>query len=176
MMDSLDMEDKFLNSVLKSKLADWLFQRYKVVIAILGVAILLEGVFLVLSFFLVEVDITKKIEKLSRTKVLSLKEIKLPQLNKESYYTAAVSGKNIFKGTVKKEIKPDKEVSYDFVQNLKLKGIIGGSPPKAVIEDTRNRKTYLVKEGETFQGVKVEKIGSGTVTLSYKRKKFTLQL
>lgn len=166
----------FFNSFLETKVGDWLYQRYKIVIFIFIFISLLGIVYLGFSFFWGKIELSKEIRNLNTVENFPSKKIKFSQLERKSHYTIPVSKKEIFKGIVEqKEVEQIKKISYHFVENLKLKGIMGGKLTKAVIEDSEGR-TYLVGEGESFKGVKVEKIKESLVILYYKGRNFTLKL
>ena len=61
--------------------------------------------------------------------------------------------------------------------SLTLMGIVDGAPPQAIIADSKTQRSFFVKEGETFgDGMLVEKIKDGRVTLTYHGAHMDLQL
>ena len=94
-----------------------------------------------------------------------------------SYYLEKIGERDIFKmGAVRKvtgadgvetEMKVTSARILDVTENLKLVGISWSSEPDAIIEDTRDTKTFFVKTGQKIGEVKVQAIFKDKVVLSY---------
>jgi len=168
------MNESFLDSFLESKFVNWLWKNHKAIIPIL-IFIILGGVsYLVLSISLTEIEIGEDFESKAE-KVITPKEIDFPQLKQSSYYINPMLKKNIFKTATKLESESEDKLQ-EFIENLKLKGIMSGTSPRAVIENTKSKETYLVGEGDSFQGIQVKDIETNMITLYYNGKKFYLEL
>lgn len=55
----------------------------------------------------------------------------------------------------------------DALQGTKLVGISLGEEPLAMMEDTATGRTYFVKKGQEFKGIKVQQISKEKVTVTY---------
>ncbi len=100
-----------------------------------------------------------------------------PVIKDKDYYLSGIAGKKIFLNSSEKTKTPsNSDVSYEFAENLKLKGIIRGNFQKAVIEDTLTGKTYIVSIGEKFNEAELIEIKADTVIVNYLDKNFRLQL
>jgi len=64
----------------------------------------------------------------------------------------------------------------ELIKGLKLVGIVPGDEPQAIIEDKKSGQTFFLKEGEEIQNMKIEKISTGKVLLSYDGETITLSL
>jgi len=171
------MDSKLLNIFLKSNIANWIYKNNKTVVIILPALSFLGLLYLILSFSLIKINIDKEIYSLVPKQTQKSLDTELTVLKKESYYTNPISKRNIFKSISKKqEVSTVEEISYKVVESLKLKGIMRGKFIKAVIEDTKDGKTYLVGEGEKFNSIEVKRIENSTVILYYKDKDFKFQL
>lgn len=63
------------------------------------------------------------------------------------------------------------------MEGLRLVGVILEDNKKVIIEDKKKRKTFYLKQGETFlSNIRVEKIGSDSVVLSCEGEEFELYL
>lgn len=97
-----------------------------------------------------------------------------------SYYQSAFSAKSIFaapEGSMSRAAASAANTDAEqVISQLVLSGIVAGDNPKAIIEDRKAQKSYFLKEGESFNNIVVEKIGSGRVTLNFDGKTFELVL
>ncbi len=94
-----------------------------------------------------------------------------------SYYLEKIGQRDIFKmGAVQKitgadgvqtEMKVTSSRILDATETLKLVGISWSDNPDAIIEDTRDTKTFFVKTGQKIGDVKVQAIFKDKVVLSY---------
>lgn len=57
-----------------------------------------------------------------------------------------------------------------------LVGILTGNDPQAIVEDKKSQQTYYLKKGQSVNGITLEDIGDGRVTLDCRGKKITLLL
>ena len=94
-----------------------------------------------------------------------------------SYYLEKIGQRDIFKmGAVQKitgadgvqtEMKVTSSRILDATETLKLVGISWSNDPDAIIEDTKDTKTFFVKIGQKIGEVKVQAIFKDKVVLSY---------
>lgn len=94
-----------------------------------------------------------------------------------SYYLEKMGERNIFQmGAVQKvtgadgvqtQMKVTSTQILDATENLKLVGISWSNDPDAIIEDTKDTKTFFVKTGQRIGDVKVQAIFKDKVILSY---------
>lgn len=95
-------------------------------------------------------------------------------------FLGAVDSKKIFAApapkTEKAPVRKNKEAE-DLIKNLNLVGIIAGTPPRAIIENKKNNQSFYLSPGsELAEGIVVDNIGSGSVSLSCQGHKFELNL
>ncbi|HDN86261.1 MAG: hypothetical protein DRP68_02860 [Candidatus Omnitrophota bacterium] len=150
---------------------------------LMGVVILL-GFYVVVSNTFSFLSLPQKVERTLQIKPKSFKASSLrePSILKEaSYYLDKVKKRNIFamvvekpkiKETEKKELLREVE---EKTKNLKLVGIAWSDNPDAMIEDTKVKKTYFVKQGDIINGVRIERIFRDKVVLTYKGEKIELK-
>ncbi|MFH1777988.1 MAG: hypothetical protein ABH952_10580 [Candidatus Omnitrophota bacterium] len=89
-------------------------------------------------------------------------------------YLNIIGKRNIFivpGNEVLKKIEEEKKIEPTnliyIVKDFKLVGIIGGSAPQAIIEDTKEQKTYFLTEGQVFGNmITVKKVLKNSVILS----------
>lgn len=94
-----------------------------------------------------------------------------------SYYLEKIGQRDIFKmGAVQKitgadgvqtEMKVTSSRILDATETLKLVGISWSDNPDAIIEDTKDTKTFFVKTGQKIGDVRVQAIFKDKVVLSY---------
>ena len=94
-----------------------------------------------------------------------------------SYYLEKIGERDIFQmGAAQKvtgadgiqtQMKVTSARILDVAENLKLVGISWSSDPDAIIEDTKETKTFFVKTGQKIGDVKVQAIFKDKVILSY---------
>ncbi len=94
-----------------------------------------------------------------------------------SYYIEKIGARDIFQmGSVQKvtsadgtqsEMKVTSARILDATESLKLVGISWSDNPDAIIEDTKDTKTFFVKTGQKIGDVKVQAIFKDKVILSY---------
>lgn len=94
-----------------------------------------------------------------------------------SYYLEKMGERDIFQmGAVRKitgadgvqtEMKVTSAKILDVTENLKLVGISWSDNPDAIIEDTKDTKTFFVKTGQKIGEVKIQAIFKDKVVLSY---------
>lgn len=163
------------NSLLNNKLIDRVCKNYKTISISLVCISLIGGVYLIVNIFFYSSNIYKELDDISSQKIV-IDSIDIIQLKDKEYYKSKVKSKNVFHETRKIEEVKEPTVSYDFIDNFKLKGIMSGVLTKAIIEDSSTGRTYLVGEGERFRGVRVDKIDQGMVIISYEGREFRLDL
>ena len=72
---------------------------------------------------------------------------------------------------VQTEMKVTSSRILDATESLKLVGISWSDNPDAIIEDTKDTKTFFVKIGQKIGDVKVQAIFKDKVVLSYQGKR-----
>jgi len=82
-------------------------------------------------------------------------------------YLNEISKRNIFlsiemKNALGQELTPD---FTQLVQDLKLVGVIWSSNPEVMIESTKEKRTYLLKKGDTFSKFKIKDITRSSAIL-----------
>lgn len=94
-----------------------------------------------------------------------------------SYYLDKVRERDIFTMGLKKAAVdlPPSSKSLDISSSLKLVGISWSSDPDAMIEDTKELKTFFVKRGEMVGEAKVQAIFKDKVVLSLGKEEFELK-
>jgi len=95
----------------------------------------------------------------------------ISQLKEIPYYLEKIGNRDIFK-MGPKELTPDiNEVisskAAEATANLKLVGIAWSDDPDAIIEDTKQMRTFFVKKGQMIGEIKVESISKDKVVLRY---------
>ncbi len=85
-----------------------------------------------------------------------------------SYYSQAVRAKDLF-GAPSPAVKqaPPSSTFLEMVSKLKLQGIISGTNPQAVIEDTNTRQVHFLSPGESIGEIELKRILPGKVQLDY---------
>jgi type II secretory pathway component PulC len=68
------------------------------------------------------------------------------------------------------------ESSLDKLKDISLRGIIAGDDPQAIIEDSKNQKTYFLNKGQTMNGITVRDILDGRVIIELNGEIFDLTL
>lgn len=104
-------------------------------------------------------------------------------LKKLAYYLEMVRGRNIFiPQTGETEIDEEgirrlKQVSRisEKSEGLKLVGISWKDDPDVMIEDTKSKRVYFLKKGETINGIKIEAIFKDKVVLNYEGEELILR-
>jgi len=93
-------------------------------------------------------------------------------------YQDLLKKKSIFVSPVSRNKTKISEPSslQELIKDLKLVGIVPGDEPQAIIEDKKSGQTFFLKEGEEMQNMKIEKISTGRVLLSYDGETITLSL
>lgn len=106
-----------------------------------------------------------------------------PEIKNLSYYMEKVSARNLFAiGEVPEpEVKPGDEGKLttkeaDRAKDFTLVGIAWSADPEAMIEDTKNKRTYFVKRGQPLDNeVRIVTIFKDKVILTYNNKEFELR-
>ena len=95
-----------------------------------------------------------------------------------SNYVAVVQERNPFTGASAREagasLKTMKHHLEEMATGLAVVGIDRGANPVALIEDTAQHKTYIVKAGDELNGMRVKEIRDGKVLVSYEGEEFVL--
>jgi type II secretory pathway component PulC len=60
--------------------------------------------------------------------------------------------------------------------NLKVVGIVVGTPSEVIIEDTSARQTYFIIQGQSEAGITLESIKDGQVLLSYQGNRVVVKI
>lgn len=94
------------------------------------------------------------------------------------YYANKINKRDIFKPAFEQG-QPStggvtKSTLSELAANLRLAGIIVDKQPQAIIEDTKQKKTYFLSKGDFIGEIKVEDILESKVILSYGEEKIEL--
>jgi len=139
------------------------FKRFDLRMANKMVAVLC-GVFTVLwifDFVMTKIVLTNNVDNLKKGVDISnpaSANIPLPDINMDDLL-ASLRTRNIFTFIPPKS--QTTEVASDvmsLINNMKLVGIIWSDNPQAMIEDTKEQKTYLLNQGEQLGQVKIKTI------------------
>lgn len=93
-----------------------------------------------------------------------------------SYHSGKIAEKNIFSGSAYGQGDSPDGAASDDAANIKLVGIVPGENPQAIIEDTKNQKTYYLIKNQSVNDINVEDVSEGKVILEYRGKRMTLFL
>ena len=89
-----------------------------------------------------------------------------PQATDYAVYLKDIGSKQLFETNFAEgELQAESEINLS--DKFSLVGIISSDNPQAVIEDKQAQKTYYLREGESFSGIKVEQINEGKVRINY---------
>jgi len=92
--------------------------------------------------------------------------VNLPQAENYPVYLKHINSRQLFETDfAKSALQAESEANLS--EKFSLVGIISGDIPQAVIEDKQAQKTYYLKEGESFSGIKVEQVNEGKVSINY---------
>ncbi|MEW6009409.1 MAG: hypothetical protein AB1629_07235 [Candidatus Omnitrophota bacterium] len=97
-----------------------------------------------------------------------------------SHFSSDINTRDIFTASLRSTL--DSSIANfgsgiaQYVNKLKLLGIISGEKKQAIIEDQSEQRNYTVSEGDYLKELLVEEVGSGKVTFDYKGEKFELFL
>lgn len=103
---------------------------------------------------------------------LEIPAVSPSSLEPVSYYTQTVKSRNLFIASDSNS-KTDQALSsptppfMEMVSKLRLQGIISGSNPQAIIEDTKTEKVYFLSPGDRIGEIELKQILSGEVRLNY---------
>jgi hypothetical protein len=106
-----------------------------------------------------------------------------PEVKNLSYYLEKVSGRNLFNITdvPAPQIRPGQQPvltkkEVDRTKDFSLVGISWSSDPEAMIEDSKNKRTYFMKRGQALDDeIRVVTIFRDKVILTYNNKEFELR-
>ena len=118
--------------------------------------------FLVFDFFKVNSNLRSRFEKTlqaSKSTITEEKKVAFPGVNIEEILTQA-KRRNVFTflaAPSKAEVSLSPDIAA-IIANLKLVGIIWSSNPQAMIENTREQRTFLLSQGEQIGQMKVKRI------------------
>lgn len=108
------------------------------------------------------------------------KEERLPL----AHYLQDIEKKDLFKSVIIEKAgaaapapgTAAKQRSEEVIKNFILKGVIAGPVPQAVVEDTKQGKTYFVVKSDRIADMVVEDITDNKVTLKFGEQSFDLTL
>jgi len=157
----------------------------KVINRILGLLVALLSLYFIINLVMSLISLSKMPHLEPNTPAAKV-EIDFPEpsgLKKAaSYYLDNVRGKDIFSMGLKKvivaesgEITPPPIRTVELASTLKLVGISWSNDPDAMIEDTKNLKTFFVKRGDMVGEAKVQAIFKDKVILSFDKEEFELK-
>ena len=118
-----------------------------------------------------DIDLKPKIGKTQETGSLPIRSV----LKSLSYYLEKSRERDIFRIGIKKSAldssiipKGPSQRIIEATQDLRLVGISWSSDPDAMIEDTKTKRTYFLKKGQTMdREIKVQAIFKDKVVLSW---------
>lgn len=79
--------------------------------------------------------------------------------------TSALESKNLFRAPSDSSQGGASGSSFDKLKDLTLNGIIAGDNPQAIIEDTKNKKSYFLNKGQSINRMTVKDILQDRVIL-----------
>ncbi|MFC1593920.1 hypothetical protein ACFL38_01170 [Candidatus Omnitrophota bacterium] len=93
-----------------------------------------------------------------------------------SYYSQQLGTRDIFKSHFLSDDTDlySKDNLDKLLKSIKLVGIMLDEVPQVIIEDTKEKKTYFLSEGETLNQFRVEEILEGKVVLSFEGEEIEL--
>jgi len=149
---------------------------FKIVIRLLlGVSFLLSA-FLIFDFFQGQKNSKRNLERILSTSSHSKVKKTLVSLLGRDKYIKEVQRRNIFSSMEKAPV--GKSISIDIVskvKDLKLVGILWSDNPQAMIEDTKEAKTYLLNIGDEINQMKIKKIFRDKVIIEAEDKEWELR-
>lgn len=131
----------------------------------------------ILSFYFVN-NIFRSFKKINKLEFRVSNDLRQAQGGKQisrlkdiSFYLEKIENRDIFKMGPKTSTADINEVisskAAEATQNLKLVGIAWADDPDAIIEDTKQMRTFFVKKGQMIGDIKVESIFRDKVVLRY---------
>ena len=145
---------------------------------VLSVLIILSLLYFVLSFVLFRPSVSLKLAPMTADN--KIKDLTAPILEPKpySYYANEINRRDLFQSSVSSQSQSSssKDISTDITKELSLLGIVRGDKPQAIIEDQKTKKTYFLNIGDSINGLIVESIGEGKVTLDFNGQKIDLFL
>lgn len=93
------------------------------------------------------------------------------------FYLSGIRGRTIFSVPAQSAtdtVSP--AAAAEMIKDLNLVGVISGENAQAVIEDKKLQKTYYMAEGQTINGLTIENIQAGKVTVTCQGQRFELYL
>lgn len=141
------------------------------------------------AYVVVDLIVVQPKPRFTRATLLSSKDPRIPgvapaasadALSSLADYLDAVKQRNPFTGDESGAEQPTvrrttKAALADLASTLIIVGIDRGANPVALVEDTSEKRTYMVKVGDEINGMAVKKIGSEGVLLSYEGEELLLQ-
>ncbi|MFH0918296.1 MAG: hypothetical protein V1830_04095 [Candidatus Omnitrophota bacterium] len=152
----------------------------KVANRILGLSVALLSVYFLVNFVVSSINLSKAPRLESNTPAAKI-ETSFPEptgLKKAaSYYLNKIRERDIFTMGLKKVIVDTTPTSksLELAASLKLVGISWSADPDAMIEDTKELKTFFVKRGEMVGGARVQAIFKDKVVLSLGQEEFEIR-
>ena len=96
-----------------------------------------------------------------------------------SYYANEINRRDLFQSSIysaSPSASNTSNLGSDITKELSLLGIVHGDKPQAIIEDQKTKKSYFLNIGDSINGLIVESIGEGKVTLDFNGQKIDLFL
>ncbi|NQT47011.1 MAG: hypothetical protein HQ593_06035 [Candidatus Omnitrophica bacterium] len=84
----------------------------------------------------------------------------------KSYYLEEMQGRDLFRAPFFQDGEGSRiDDLQEKIKSFSLLGVVAGEDPQAIIEDKEAAKTYFLKKGESFNGVRVLEIFEGKAIL-----------
>jgi len=146
---------------------------------VLSVLIILSLLYFVLSFVLFKPSVSLKLAPMAADN--KIKDLTAPILEPKpySYYANEINRRDLFQSSIYSASPSASNASNlgsDITKELSLLGIVHGDKPQAIIEDQKTKKSYFLNIGDSINGLIVESIGEGKVTLDFNGQKIDLFL
>ena len=161
-----------------TKIKSFDIYNFKFANKVLSILIILSLLYFVLSFVLFRPSASLKLTPMAADNKIKDLTAPIPEPKPYSDYASQLNRRDLFQSSVSSQpqIGSSKDISTDITKELSLLGIVRGDKPQAIIEDQRTKKTYFLNIGDSINGLVIESIGEGKVTLDYHGQKFDLFL
>ncbi len=142
---------------------------------ILFFALIMVLVYVIIDIFLIPAkEIAPLVERGRGRPLKPAEELKLKPF---SHYSKGLSTKDVFKGLAKEQKGLEVEIPVEeLMGDFSLLGIVSGENPQAIIEDSKKRKTFFLREGQSAGGLFLKKIEDSSVTVIYKGHEINLTM
>lgn len=147
-----------------------------VILAIIAAVLLLDTVTFNLRKERVAGSATVGVDRLPAEKIPQSERSDTPS-NPQQENMGLIEARDLFKPQIAApQSSGMNEGVFDRLKDLSLKGIIAGDNPQAIIEDTKNQKSYFLNKGQSINRMMVEDILEDRVILKVDGEVFELTL